>query len=290
MKSKALLLIVVLSQLTCHQVIFTAPPGTTMQCQPNPKDIAAFNGVSIISCLLVEEIGTPVADGTVVQFFTNLGRVPEQGRTNDGVVRVNLEADGRSGIATVKVFSGGGTLPASPSPSPSPSASPIPRSGVSSSASGAAATSLAVMAAQDVTVNIGNANARQIRVAANPSRITDSRSSQITATVFDEFGNPVAGVPVYFSLDSAQVIGPAPTPTGTPTVTPTATPTSSPGGSDPVTEHMDSQGNPVFTDTNGQARDVLRTRWPRDGAQRSVVVRASVPFGGVSGTTTVFIN
>ena len=97
MKSKALLLLVVATQFTCHQVIFHAPPDTVMTCFANPEDIPAVNGVSIISCLLVEDVGTPVADGTTVQFFTTLGRVPEQGKTNDGVVRVNFQSDGRSG-------------------------------------------------------------------------------------------------------------------------------------------------------------------------------------------------
>ena len=39
-------------------------------------------------------------------------------------------------------------------------------------------------------------------------------------------------------------------------------------------ESLDSQGQPVFTDSNGQARDVLRTRWPREAQARSVTVTA----------------
>ena len=113
MKSKALLLLVVASQLTCHQVIFHAPPGTVMTCFANPEDIPAVNGVSVISCLLVEDVGTPVADGTVVQFFTTLGRIPEQGKTNDGVVRVNFQSDGRSGTASITGVSGGDAAPPS---------------------------------------------------------------------------------------------------------------------------------------------------------------------------------
>ena len=40
--------------------------------------------LEVISALLLEPAGTPVPDGTVVQFFTTLGRIEEQGRTNDG--------------------------------------------------------------------------------------------------------------------------------------------------------------------------------------------------------------
>ena len=294
MKSKALLLLVVTSQLTCHQVIFHAPPGSTMSCVANPEAIAAFNGVAVVSCVLQEEIGTPVADGTVVQFFTNLGRVPEQGRTNDGVVRINLQADGRSGVAVVRALSGGGTLPA-PSSSSVTVTTTVVQGGVSVSEAGSIVSLSGVMANAEARVTIGNANARQLRVTADPPRINESRSAQITATVFDDVGNPVAGVPVFFSVGGGTiVVGPTPTPTATPTGTPTPTATPVPGTTPPNggagTETLDSQGNPVFTDTNGRATDVLRTRWPREAQQRSVTVTASVPVGGLSANTTVFIN
>ena len=57
-----------------------------------------------------------------MQFFTNLGDIDEQGKTNDGVARVNLRANGRSGVATVTAVSGGDAVPG-----PSPSASAPPR-------------------------------------------------------------------------------------------------------------------------------------------------------------------
>ena len=88
-------------QLMCHQVILTAPPGSTITLIANPGFISANGGVSVISALVFEPAGTPVPDGTVVQFFTNLGRIDEQGKTNDGVARVNLVADSRSGLLRV---------------------------------------------------------------------------------------------------------------------------------------------------------------------------------------------
>jgi hypothetical protein len=292
MKSRALLLLVCATQLTCHQALFTAPPGTEMSCIGNPPFIPAFNGVSVISCILIEQAGTPVADGTVVQFFTNLGRIPEQGRTNDGVVRVNLESDGRSGQATVSVVSGGGTITTTPSTStPGSSTTTLPvQRGLASSALAGSWTASALLANDTVDVTIGSVNARSVLVAAFPNRLTDSRTSQITANVFDQFGNPAPGVPVFFTVEDAVIIGPGPTPgPGTPTPLPTGTPTS-PGGGDAVFEHMDSQGQPVFTDSNGQARDVLRTRYPREALQRRVTVRARIPIGGIEGSTTVIIN
>jgi hypothetical protein len=278
MKSKALLLVVVLFQLTCHQALFVAPPGTEMECFANPEFIPAERGVSVITCFLQEAIGTPVADGTVVQFFTTLGRIPEQGRTNDGVVRVNFESTGRSGTAAISVFSGGGTAPGgSTSSTVTPTSSTVNvRQAFAASGNQASAALSGVAATGSATVTIGNANAKSIFLAADPPRITENRPSTITANVTDDVGNPVPGVPVYFSVSTGSVPGAG-----------TATPT--PGGVTP-TESLDSQGQPVFTDTNGQARDVLRTRWPREAQARSVQVTARIPVGGLSGSVTVGIN
>ena len=86
--------------------------------------------------------------------------------------------------------------------------------------------------------------------------------------------------------------GPTPVP-GTPTPTPSTAPTATPtpqGGTGEGLEHMDSQGQPVFTDSNGQARDVLRTRYPREAPQRRVTVRAFVPSRGAEDTVVVIVN
>lgn len=288
MKTKALLLLVVMTQLTCHQALFTAPPGSSIQCTPNPPFIAAFNGVSIISCIVTEPAGTLVSDGTVVQFFTTLGRIPEQGKTNDGVVRVNLEADGRSGQADVTAVSGGeATAPPSTSTPGSTSTTVIPVRSSSALSASALSGAAALQASVTFPVQIGNVNASRLELSAFPTRLTDSRSSQLTANVFDVFGNPLAGVPVFFEVRDATILpGPTPGP-GTPTPTPTAAPT--PGGTEGL-EHVDSQGQPRFTDSNGQAHDVLRTRYPREGPQRRVTVRALAPRPGVEDEVTVIVN
>jgi len=286
MKSKALLLVVAASQLTCHQVIFTAPPGTTMQCSSNPVNIPAVNGVSVISCLLQEEIGTPVADGTTVQFFTTLGRIPEQGKTNDGVVRVNLEATGRSGLAHVTIFSGGGTTGGGGGGGSSTTSTSLSaESGFRASAGQVSASLSGVMADASLDVNIGgNANAARVEVTASPTRINENRPAEIRANVFDPEGNPVPGVAVFFSLLPGNVpatLTPTTTPTATGTATGTATtvPALPANGGSAETESLDSQGQPVFTDTNGQAHDVLRTRWPRDAGIRQVTVIARTSNG-----------
>jgi hypothetical protein len=222
MRSRALLggLLAAVCHVSC-QAILTAPSGSKMTLVVNPPFVEAHGGVSVVSALLVESIGTPVADGTVVQFFTDIGQIEEQGKTNDGVARVNFVSDARSGTANI------------------------------TAASGAAESATA-------TITVGNVRPKTVFVAASPSRITDSRSSQITATVLDANGNPVANTPVFFTT------------TGT-------------------SEFMESGGQAVFTDNDGRAHDVLRTRYPRDAAAKSIVVRATTA-NGIAGATDVVIN
>ena len=165
-RTRALLVLLALAQLTCHQAILTAPLGSTILLTANPTDIAAHGGISVISALVMEETGTPVPDGTVVQFFTTLGRIQEQGRTNDGVARVNLVSDARSGTAEVSAFSG----EASDGP---------------------------------IAIRVGAILPRRVIVTAAPSRIPSiSRSTHIFATVIDDQGNPVPNVPVIFRVVS----------------------------------------------------------------------------------------
>jgi hypothetical protein len=173
-------------------------PGSTIFLIANPEFIVANGGVSVITAIVSEPAGTFVPDGSVVLFFTNLGRIDPQGKTVDGVARVNLIADSRSGEATVRGVAAGG------------------EEGFAT-----------------VPVRIGSALPNSIVVTASPPSVRGGGSSTITANVFDRDGNPVANVPVIFSLSLE-------------------------GGL--IDARLDSGGSQRFTDTNGQAFDVLRTR------------------------------
>ena len=114
--SKTMLVAVAASALltvTCEEVPLTAPAGTSIFLQCNPPFVVANGGTSVVTALLTEPAGTLVPDGTVVLFFTTLGRIDAQGQSVNGVVRVNFVADSRSGTATITAFSGG---PAAPGP------------------------------------------------------------------------------------------------------------------------------------------------------------------------------
>jgi len=175
------LLFAALAQITCNQAIMVAPPGSTITLFANPTFIPAHGGVSVISALVIEPAGTPVADGTVVQFFTSLGSIQEQGKTNDGVARVNLISDTRSGTAKVTAVSGGPAAAASP--------------GTGGGSSGGS-----------VDVVIGSALPKRVIATADPTRIEagDPREATIVANVFDASGNPVANVPIIFKIVPVQ--------------------------------------------------------------------------------------
>lgn len=164
MMSRTVLGLLAVGLLTCHQVIFTAPPGSTLTLTVNPPFIPAHGGVAVVSALVMEEVGTPVPDGTVVQFFTSLGSIQEQGRTNDGVARVNLTSDSRSGTAKITAISGD--------------------------------------AFDEDTVDIGAVLPTRVIVTADPPRINlaVSRTTHVFATVLDSRGNPVPNVPVIFRV------------------------------------------------------------------------------------------
>lgn len=252
MNPRICLLLLAVAQWTCNQAILTAPPGSSLSVFANPEFIAANGDISVISVLVIEPAGTVVPDGTVVQFFTNLGHIQDQAKTNDGVARANLVSDTRSGTATVTVISGGAAPATAASPSPSPTS--FVGTGGAAAASGEGSTS--------VTVVIGSARPKTIIVTANPPRITGSgpaRQSRIVANVFDTNGNGVVNAPVIFAVQE-----------------PTSAP---PTAQADATETLASRGAPVYTDNNGQAVDFLQTSYPADLPSKIVTVTASVPGG-----------
>jgi plastocyanin len=102
---------------------------------------------------------------------------------------------------------------------------------------------------EPIEIEVGNVRIvpRSIRLRAVPPRITISNSTHVIATVLDTNGNPIANIQVFFEVADANK----------------------------ATEFFESAGAPLFTDNNGEAEDVLRTRRNTPGF---VLVRAVV-FG-----------
>jgi hypothetical protein len=238
--------------MKCHQTLFTAPPGSSLRAFANPTSIPASGGVAVITAIVYDGTGQPVPDGTTVQFFTNLGRVDPTARTDDGTARANLVADGRSGKASVTVLIAGGSVPG-PAPSPSATATTGATPTPTTTSSPAAGT-----VSQVVDVQIGATLPRRVLLSADPRNIPRAgpRFSTLTATVIDVDGNPVANTPVVFRL-------------GEP-------------GDPEFSESLESGGQPVYTNNNGQAVDRVFTSHPRDGGQKNIRVEAeAVTAAGV---------
>lgn len=247
----------------CQDVYLTAPPGATIDLSANPSFVASHGGPagsSELTAFVMEAAGTPVADGTVVFCTTDLGRVDREVRTRNGFARARFESDARSGTANVRCFSGGGAggsgttttttvstalPPGAASRAPERLPSGASASGVAGGlvAAGTAVASLAAAPQAEATVSIqvGSIRVRRVHLRANPPRIpVNSNSTHVTAAVFDEFGNPVEGVPVFFEVTTGS------------------------------TEFFELTG-PVFTNNNGEAENILRTRRTTPG---TAVVRA----------------
>lgn len=161
-------------------------PGSSITLIQNPPFIVANGGVSVITAIVTEPAGTFVPDGSVVLFFTDLGRIDSQGKTVNGVARVNLVADSRSGTAHVTGLASGGAAP-------NPSGTPAQGGGTGGSGSAT------------VDVFIGSGVPHTVRITASPQSIRSGGASSITANVFDESGNPVSHVPVTFSISTGIV-------------------------------------------------------------------------------------
>ncbi len=116
--------------------------------------------------------GQPVHNGTLVTFTTSLGRLePAEMRTTNGRATVRLVGDGRSGTATINAFSGAATTTEAP-----------------------------------LLVLIGTAAVERIVVTASPQSVPGTGgSTQISARVEDEGGNPLSGVSVSFSATAGAL-------------------------------------------------------------------------------------
>jgi hypothetical protein len=252
------LLVLALALPMCTGVPMTAPSNSSITLIANPTFVPANGGVSVVTAIVIEPAGTPVPNGTVVFFFTDLGSIDAEGKTKDGVARVNFVSDSRSGTATVRGVSGGVATPATAIPSASPTASPPSSRTPGQTGLVSRLFEMAIAHADagtnsgTITIKVGSANPAKIIVVASPDMITSPGSALVTANVFDVSGNPIANVPVIFSLSATS------------------------GG---LYETLDSGGAPQFTDTNGQAFDRVRTRAPIAVGQRTVTITATTPIG-----------
>lgn len=166
----------------CDKVPLTAPTGSSIRLS-STATVVPVNGSAEITAYVMESAGTAVQNGTLVTFTSNLGTFdPAEARTHNGSATVRFNAGANSGTATIRAASGGIS------------------SGTSSSSESATTTS-------ELQIKIGAAAASKVVLNATPGTVPAGGGIvTLTATVMDENGNRLAGVPVTFSSTAGTLL------------------------------------------------------------------------------------
>jgi hypothetical protein len=173
----------------CDKVPLLAPTGSVITLIPAATTVSLNSEVTIIATVIENGAapagtgsgsatttttrtgaGTPVQNGTLITFTTTIGRIePAEARTHNGQVSVKLITSGTSGAATITAYSGGAS-------------------------------------AQITNLKIGTAAAKTISVTTTPQALGASGGSvQVVATITDDGGNPLSGIPVTFATDKGTI-------------------------------------------------------------------------------------
>src|SRR3954447_13541007 len=154
----------------CQKVPLLAPAGSTMTLTTAASTLP-INGSTDVIAQLIEAGGVPPHEGTRVTFTTSLGRLqPSEADTDvSGRAIVRFIATS-SGVASITALSGGTSIPA----------------------------------ANAIKIQIGAAAVGGVSLQANPTTLPSAGgTTDLTATISDTSGNPLPGVPVSFSIDTA---------------------------------------------------------------------------------------
>ena len=163
-------------QLACTSVPLTSPTGSTISITSD-RDVLPLNGHATLQAVVIEVSGTPVQNGTVVNFTTTLGQIdPPEARTVNGVATASFNAGSISGTTVIHAFSGGA------------------KTGSGNSSGGG------------VSIKIGAAAAGGISLSATPPSVSQSGGTvTISAFVTDPAGNPLPGVNVTFTSSTGSL-------------------------------------------------------------------------------------
>ena len=234
----------------CDKVPLLAPTGTVISLIPVTTTVSLNSEVTIIATVIENGAasggtgsgtttttrtgaGTPVQNGTLITFTTTLGRIePSEARTHNGQVSVKLITGNASGTATITAFSGG--------------------------------------ASSTTQLKIGTAAVKTVLLTTTPQALGAAGGTvQVVATVTDDGGNPLSGVPVTFATDKGSI--------------------------SPSTATTDSSGNATATLTTTATAKVTATAGTVSSAAATVTVNArtlasfvALPAATSAGVPVVF--
>lgn len=153
----------------CDKVPLLAPSESLLTLSINTTTLPV-NGTAEVVATVTEASGTPVQNGTTVNFTSSVGVVePREARTEGGVARVTFRAGAQSGTARIGAFSG-------------------------------------ATRATEVEILVGGAAASVVTVRAEPSSVPPTGGTvQVVAVVTDVAGNRLPGAPVVFASDTGTL-------------------------------------------------------------------------------------
>jgi hypothetical protein len=179
----AALAIAQLAVIACDKMPLTAPSGGSVSLT-SAALVLPIGGSTEVSAFVAESGGTPVQNGTMVRFTTNLGRVdPVEAHTNNGRAVTTFFAGDVSGVAQVRATSG------------SVVSAPV-GSGGGTGTTGSPSIDISIGAAAVDAVVL---RASQLAVPFNGGTV------DLTATVTGAGGRLLAGVPVTFLTTEGQL-------------------------------------------------------------------------------------
>jgi len=174
------LLVLALAAAGCENSQLLAPTKSTITLSA-PTRVLPTGGTTEVTAIVVEEAGTPVANGTTVRFSTSLGRVdPVEQQTRNGVATTTFFAMSTSGVAQITAISG-------------------------AASGGTDKTNV-------LEITIGTAAVNTVTLRANPGSVSAAGGSvELIATVVAENGRALEGISVTFSTDQGTLASPTAT-------------------------------------------------------------------------------
>jgi len=154
----------------CKSAVLTAPDSSTLIVTVNPGTIP-LGGEALVRVVGHKYSGTPLPDGTMVYFSTDIGSIESNKEIKNGSCEVIFHSDNRSGVATLSVTSGRAeTMP------------------------------------EEITVTIGASAFSSMSISADPAQLPlGGGVVTIRAVAYDDNLNPLANVPVIFSTDKGTL-------------------------------------------------------------------------------------
>ena len=164
----------------CDKAQLLAPTGSTVTLTAG-SIVLPTGGTTQVTAFVSESSGTPVQNGTMVRFTTNLGQVdPVEVQTSNGYAVASFMAGDSAGVAEVRATSGG-------------------IGGTAGAAAGSAASNV-------VQITIGSAAVETVVLGANPGTVPAGGGTvNLIATVVGAGGRALQGIAVTFNASAGQL-------------------------------------------------------------------------------------